>query len=299
MKKVSVIVPVYNNPDGLGKVLESLVNQSYPRELYEIIVVDNGSNDGLTLNTAVEYQNAYNGLLRVLTENSIQGSYAARNTGILHSQGDVIAMIDSDCIPSSKWLENGLLALDALGADLVGGHVKFIYSSRPSSAEMYDSIVHMQIKHAIATNSASPTPNLFVRKVVFNAIGLFPSDLQSGGDIIWTRKATRSGFKLKFAPEAEVLHPARNLNQLIKKRIRVAGAHFAVWRSKNISVLAIIRDMLRYLFPPRIRYIQKLIEERGSPQMNKHIWSIWFVAWACRYATNLGRVQALLRGVRL
>ena len=72
---VSVIIPVYNDTEALSKTLSELFNQSYPVRLYEVIVVDNGS-DQNTYAAVKNYQNIIYG-----TENKV-GSYAARNKGI-------------------------------------------------------------------------------------------------------------------------------------------------------------------------------------------------------------------------
>ena len=298
MRQISVIVPVYNNPDGLEKVLFSLVNQSYSQDDYEIIIVDNNSSIDRTREVALEYRNKYSELVQLVNENSLQGSYATRNTGIKQSQGEIVAMVDADCIPAQDWIMNGVKSLETLKADLVGGQVEFFFSDNPSPAEMYDSMVHMQVKKSIETKGVSPTANLFVRRDVFDAMGLFPSHLSSGGDVIWTGAATRAGFILRFASEAKVFHPARGFKHLIKKKIRVASGFFPIRRSKNISPLAVMKDMLRYLFPPRIRHIRNLIRERGDPDMYQYLWSIWFVAWVCRYATNLGRILPISKMVK-
>ena len=78
---VSVILPVYNGERYIKKCLESLMNQSYPKDKYEVIVIDNGSSDS----TVEILKTITNSQIQVLYE-SKRGSYAARNTGVSHSE---------------------------------------------------------------------------------------------------------------------------------------------------------------------------------------------------------------------
>lgn len=295
IKQVSVIVPVYNNPGGLQALLQSLLNQSYPRENLEIIVIDNGSTDE-TLSVARKCKSANQNQIQVLVENTIRGSYAARNKGIRQAQGEIVALIDSDCVPIREWIERGAAALDGQRADLIGGQVKFTFSSSASPAEMYDAMTHMQMQRAVEDHGTSPTANLFIRREVFDQIGLFPSAWKSGADMIWTRRATDAGFKLRYAAEALVMHPARGLRELLKKKYRVAGGQVLIWQANGMSMAGAARKVWRYLFPPRMRSIRNLIDERGTAEMKQRLWAIWAIAWLCRYATNLGRIQTFLQG---
>jgi glycosyltransferase involved in cell wall biosynthesis len=293
MKKVSVVVPAYNNSQGLATLLNALLKQTYPKTHFEIIVVDNGSEDG-TLDVAKKIQNDNKELVRILIENSIKSSYAARNKGLMNSQWEIIALIDSDCVPIPEWIERGVSSLEDLGADLIGGQVKYKFPSTTSAADIYDSLTNIQVESTIKNHGSAPTANIFVLRKVFDKVGLFPQTLKSGGDIIWTGMATNSGFKLKYAPEVIVAHPTRGLRELIKKKFRVAGGHWQIWQSKGIGRGKIVKKIIQYFFPPRPRHIARLIEDHGTPAMKNQFWSIWLVAWLCRYATNIGRLHSLL-----
>src|SRR5689334_6517067 len=110
---VSVIVPVYNDQQRIVTCVEALLAQDYPRECYEVLVVDNGSTDG-TLAALKALP------ITSLVENTKRGSYAARNKALQQAKGEVIAFTDSDCTPVPGWLAAGVAAIEA-GADLVGG----------------------------------------------------------------------------------------------------------------------------------------------------------------------------------
>ena len=213
---VSVIIPVYNDSERLQKCLESLEHQTYSQQSYEVIVVDNNSTEDLKPVISQFKQAQYE-------FESSPGSYAARNQGINRAKGEIFAFIDADCLPQPYWIEEGIQSLKDNSADLAGGQVTFTFSPAKGPAELYDSVTNMQIKENIETRKISKTANLFTYKYVFDKIGLFPAHLKSGGDVMWTKKATDANFYLVYAPKAEVFHPARTFWQLMQKQYRVGG----------------------------------------------------------------------------
>ena len=94
---VSVVIPVWNSPDLIGKCLTALAQQTYPRDRFEVLVVDNGSTDA-TANVARSYP-----FVAVLSE-PVAGSYRARNRGLRSARGEYVAFTDADCIPDPDWL---------------------------------------------------------------------------------------------------------------------------------------------------------------------------------------------------
>ena len=294
MKRVSVIVPVRDNAAGLESLLSALVNQTFPQEAYEVIVVDNGSRDS-TAAVARRYEQSHPGLVRVLIEASRANSYLARNIGIRNSTGEVIAMIDSDCMPVKGWIEAGVRALAAADVDLAGGKITWIQPPQPESAQLFDELVHLQNDRSIDAFGRTPTANLFVKRSVIDAQGLFPTHARSGVDGLWTETASKAGFKLVYVLEAEVLHPTRRFAELMKKHIRLGSGQPAAWAGRRRRPAEIVMLLFRNMLPMRPRDLHALIRERGRPAMQEHFWSIWWVAWCARLATNLGRVQSMLR----
>ena len=92
----SVIIPSYNRKDDLRALLPALVNQTFPKEQYEVLLVDGGSTDGTD-----EFVNAFQERsdirLRFLKQGH-RGAGAARNYGMREAGGQVFVFIDSDCI---------------------------------------------------------------------------------------------------------------------------------------------------------------------------------------------------------
>jgi len=97
---VTVVVACRNEESRLPDLLSSLSSQDYDHELFEVIVVDDHSEDG-TLNTALNYNGLTN--LRVIA-NKGTGKKKAVMTGAEAAKGDIIVTTDADCTMGSKWL---------------------------------------------------------------------------------------------------------------------------------------------------------------------------------------------------
>ncbi|WP_034445488.1 glycosyltransferase family 2 protein [Butyrivibrio sp. AE2032] len=93
LHKISVIIPAYNIEGLLEKCVESVASQDYPKELLEIIVVDDGSTDG-TGKLLDELASKYSNVTAVHQKNG--GSSSARNHGLRIATGEYVGFVDSD-----------------------------------------------------------------------------------------------------------------------------------------------------------------------------------------------------------
>ncbi|MGF1496386.1 MAG: glycosyltransferase [Elainellaceae cyanobacterium] len=283
---ISIIIPVFNNANLLKTCLDGLHKQTYPREFYEIIVVDNNSTEDIQ-SVVSSYGQAK------LVFEATRGSYAARNKGLSVAKGEVIAFIDSDCIPTEKWLESGAKTLEECAADLVGGQVSFSFSHQKTAAEVYDSVTNMQARRNIEERKLTTTANLFTHRYVFEAIGLFPQDAKSGGDLIWTKKATDSNFKIVYASEAIVFHPARSLTELLKKQFRVGKGQPMIWLQKGQSLRKTAFGTVHCLLPPKPQCLLESIDQDRRNEVQERIFGVVLVAWGCNIALALGRLTCI------
>lgn len=283
---VSIIIPVFNNHDYLASCLKCLSKQTYPSNAYEIIVIDNNSSE------AIQVTPSANPKITVAFE-STPGSYAARNKGLSIARGEIIALIDSDCRPVEKWIENGVAALQQAGTDLAGGQVNFSFSSQKTPAEVYDSVTNMQAKRNIEKRRLTTTANLFIYRYVFDDIGVFPQDIKSGGDLIWTKKATDANFKLVYAPEAEVFHPARDLKELLKKQFRVGKGQPLIWLTKGQSLRETMFGTVHCVLPPKPNQLLENIDQSRRGEVQEKIFRVMGVAWSCNIALALGRLTCI------
>ncbi|KEO73473.1 hypothetical protein EL17_11240 [Anditalea andensis] len=174
------------------------------------------------------------------------GSYAARNKGVKHAKGRILAFTDSDCIPDVHWLAKALDQMNSLNHDRITGPVKLYFESlKPSLYDQYELIFGFdQIENV--KNGSSVTANLIVRKDLFDQVGLFNENLKSGGDHEWNLRATKMGFNIGYYPDLVVRHPTRsNYSALRKKAKRIAGGKYAqIKKDKKAIVKMILRDII-------------------------------------------------------
>ena len=139
---VSVIIPHYNDLAALAVCHDHLRRQTWPPDRFEIIVADNMSRCGLAA-----VQQAAPAALLVLAD--IQGAGPARNAGVAASRGEVLAFIDSDCVPAQGWLAEGVAALRQW--DFAGGQVAVFARdpARPSPVERFEIVFNFDFRRYI------------------------------------------------------------------------------------------------------------------------------------------------------
>ncbi|PYF99678.1 Glycosyltransferase like family 2 [Georgenia satyanarayanai] len=218
--RVSVVVPVRDDPR-LSACLEALSRQSYPAELVEVIVADNG--DDPAVRALVDAQPG----VRYVAEPE-GGSYTARNAAVLVSTGEVLAFTDADCLPEPQWLTHAVRAL-ADGADIVAGRVR-VYArdaARPHPVEAYELVHAFPQETYVSRSGASVTANMCTTRAAFDAAGPFRSELLSGADIEWAQRANGLGLRTVYCAHAVVHHPARDSYAALRTKLRrvIAGRH--------------------------------------------------------------------------
>jgi glycosyltransferase involved in cell wall biosynthesis len=123
-ERVSIIVPVYNRAERLGRCLAGIFHQSYPRDLIEVIIVDDGSSDEVM--TVVR---KYSELLDIQYVKQADRGYrlsAARNAGIRSARYRNISIIDCDLIPLRNFIESFMRYLHYYDNVVLLGHQRFV-----------------------------------------------------------------------------------------------------------------------------------------------------------------------------
>src|SRR5208337_385920 len=206
---VSVIIPVYDGAAFLPGCLTALRGQDYPADRFEILLVFNDGSSPVPPGTFASPA------LRYLAEET-PGSYAARNRGLLHANGSILAFTDVDCIPHPAWLSKGVQALlNNPDCGFVGGSIELVpnSSTRPSAVDRYEMGVHFLQQMYVDQGRFAATANMITRREVMNRVGPFNSHLKSGGDRDWGNRATALGFPGLYEPEAIVRHRVRRLGE--------------------------------------------------------------------------------------
>lgn len=118
---VSVIVAARNEEHSIAECLASLCHQSYPRERYEVVVVDDHSEDStreVVMNVAAREERIK--LIQSVPESSLRGKTNALATGIRESTGEIVMITDADCTVPPTWIEETVRRYESR-VGIVGG----------------------------------------------------------------------------------------------------------------------------------------------------------------------------------
>jgi glycosyltransferase involved in cell wall biosynthesis len=290
---VSVIVPVLDDSERLQICLKALEDQTYPKNMYEVIVVDNGSQENIE-SVVSQYGKA------TLYFESKPGSYAARNKGLSISRGDIIAFTDSDCVPAQDWIEKGVAnILRVPNCGLIAGKIDIFFRDpdKPTAAELFESVMAFQQKHYAEVKGYGATANVFTFRRVIDQVGDFNDMLNSGGDLEWGQRVISSGYKLVYVEDVCVAHPARySLDELIKKHTRVIKGYYDfVKMKKTYPSISLLGSVAIELLPPVLSISRIFTNERfkrlkGIKEKSKVI----FVFVLIRYFRALEKIRLLL-----
>ena len=197
---VSVIIPTYNSASKIKKCLKALEEQRFPRERYEVIVIDDGSTDETGL-IAARFDIHY-----YYQEN--KGPAVARNCGAEIAKGDIILFTDADCIPDRNWIKE--MVSPFKNREIVG--VKGAYRNNQKTlwarfaqiefCERYDLLLTKDYIDMIDTYSAG------YRKDVFDLMGGFDESfpVPNNEDTDLSYRMSLNGYKMVFNPNAVVWH---------------------------------------------------------------------------------------------
>ncbi len=165
---VSIIVPARNEAGYIERCLTSLQHQSYPRQEYEIILVDNGSVDD-TIVIGRQYADI------VLSVEGVHVS-AVRNFGAKNARGSIYAFIDADCVADFSWVQNAVnLIQEALC--ICGSRCRVPADGTWVQRAWFGAIPTTRYE-AVYINSG----NLVVPASIFNSLGGFNEKLVTGED---------------------------------------------------------------------------------------------------------------------
>ena len=222
--KVSVVIPIYNGQSDLPELISCLENLTYPAQQVEYLLVDNNSSDN-TL--SILQATAKNSPITIIpkSENNIQSSYAARNTGIRAATSEIIAFTDADCRPQPGWLSSLIAPFVKPEVVIVAGEITAL-DGTTILEKFADRQETLSQKHTLAHKFCpyGQTANLAIRREAFAKVGLFRPYLTTGGDadICWRILRENIGC-IEFAPNALVKHRHRTTFEELQSQWRRYG----------------------------------------------------------------------------
>ncbi|WP_122089307.1 glycosyltransferase [Halalkalicoccus subterraneus] len=279
--KTSVVVPVYNDPDGLSTTVESLLDQRATD--YEVVVADNGSTDRTT---AVARSFAESDRVRHVIEDDVQSSYAARNAGIEAATGDVIGFVDADMWVEDDYVSSITRAM--AGRAYLGCDVDLVAGS--GIVSRYRQASGFPIEKYVTEDHFAPTCCLVVRRRLLDEIGPFDARLVSNGDLEFGRRAHEAGFAVHYEPTITLHHPARStLRDVIAQNVRIGRGREQIRRYHGD------RFEVRGVFEPRnylpvdpFRFRESLVER---PERRSDLLLWYLLACLQKWARTAGYLR--------
>ena len=231
---VTVIVPVRNGEQTIQSLLESLQKLDYDRNKIEVIVVDGNSKDK-TREIVKNYP------VKLVIENR-EGLNLARNIGIKCSNGEIIAITDSDCIVPQNWVTKIVENFKDPKVSCVGGSAKAL-SADFVSQYADNSIVRLMPFFRKREELEKVKPffrhpagcNMAFRRKVAEEVGYFDENIQFGFDEVeFADRICRAGYKMVLDPEVTVWHKHRStLSQFLTQNYRYGkGSGLVLKRNK-------------------------------------------------------------------
>ena len=189
MKKISVIIPTFNNPEIAIKTIQAVLTQTYPPQ--EIIIIDSSDSDGikayaLQLETFIDIN--YQRLQRLYPGE-------ARNLGATLAQYEYLAFLDSKTIPNKNWLQINTTYLANQNVDVVFGTTKYLANTNYQKA--LQASTH-------GKNAVETTPGSVISKHNFMLSAGFVENIRTGDDLYWRQRLKLNNF-LTITPNETTL----------------------------------------------------------------------------------------------
>ncbi len=240
---VTAVMPVRNEGDFIGKVLEDLRAQDFPHEKMEVIVVD-GESDDDTVAIASSFKGAFPNFK--ILENPGRLSSRARNLGAKAAKGKYIVFIDGHChLPSSKLISDIVALFEKSGADALCRPQPLTLSpqtlfqravslARASGlGHALDSTIYTNRERFVKAASSAAS----YRREVFDRVGYYDESFDACEDVEFNTRVDKAGLKSFISPKLTVEYAARqSLGALFVQLYRYGVGRWKLFR-KHPSTL--------------------------------------------------------------
>lgn len=294
---VSIIVAVFNGEKVIDDCVQSLLAQDYPKDKYEIIVVDNNSKDR-TKEVIKKYP------VRCVSEDKIQGPSAARNAGADVAKGEFLAFFDADQVAEENWLKKILEGWEDNKYGAFAGRNVHTNSKKNILGEYWEGVKSKNIEEKqqdFAKVNYFAGGNIALKQDVFMEIGGFDVSMITCEDIdmgLRLQKETR--FLIKYNNDAIAYHKERqDMASLLKREFGFGYGSALLERKhreiKKMFLILLMKTILRTAlgFAVLILGIFKPMKRR-----KEHL-SLTLLDMAMKWANFLGRSKFFYRSLRM
>ena len=261
---VSVVVAARNEEKFISNCIEALLNQNYPNNRFEIIIVDDRSNDKTAQIVQKYSQRNHNISLIQVKEipSNISPKKNALETGIIAAQGEIILTTDADCVPSKEWVKTMVSYLET-DVGLVAGFSPTESFGKPTLFSKLFTLDSISLAALSASSFKTEKPltvsgrNLAYRKKVFEEVNGFQNikhHISGDDDLFLHEVVKKTKWKLRYALNPKAIVKTRipdNLKQFANQRIRHAskGKIYSTWLKLFLVGIYIFNLLLILLLP--------------------------------------------------
>jgi len=205
----TVVVPTRDRPAMLADCLESIARSDYPRDLLDVIVVDDGD---LGDSRAAAVVDALGHRLDVsLRETNARGPSAARNLAAAEARGSILLFTDDDCRVDALWLRTLALSVRDTPTTAAGGSIvnQFDDNRWSTASQRVIDLVYAYYNADPARATFLASNNLAVHAEAFRELGGFDEEFRWAEDRDFCRRWLSAGHELIYVPAAIVEHAHR------------------------------------------------------------------------------------------
>ena len=261
--KVSIVIAARNEEANIKKCLESCALQNYPQDKFEVIVVNDRSQDSTAMivnNSSKDYKNIH--LLNITDlpdDYKNSGKKHALKKGIKKAAGEILLLTDADCFPQKNWIKS-MIQYFHEDVGVVIGHSPY------RGKGLINRLIQLDNLSIIAVGAGgigggypilSVGRNFAYRRKVYEEIGGFEKikDFSSGDDdllLMLVRKFTK--WKINFASHPDSFVPTQppiTINDAVKQRMRWAskGLHYTIPMTLSLMFIFLYNVILLITIP--------------------------------------------------
>ncbi len=246
---VSVVMPVRNEGHFIQESLGAVLHQDYPQGAFEVLVVD-GDSDDETVDEVLALRDRFPDIHVRVIDNPDRKPAPALNLGIAAASGDIVVRVDGHCRVEPDYLRRCVEALDATGADCVGGPMTTVGRSHRGRAIAAAQSSHFGVGGvAFRTTEqgayVDTVPFGAYRRPVLDKLGGFDEHIGCNEDDDLNFRLTRAGYRIWMDPTIRsTYYPREGFRALWSQYFRY-GRYKVPLMAKNRAVPA-----LRQLVPP-------------------------------------------------
>jgi glycosyltransferase involved in cell wall biosynthesis len=251
-KIVSIIIPSFNEKKYIGRSLDSIIVNDYPKENFEVLVVDGMSEDG-TREVVRNYIKKYPSIK--ILDNPQKFTNFAFNIGIKNAKGEIIIFGGAHAVYEKDYISKCVKYLKEYDADNVGGVLKTV----PLETTITAKAIAISLSHPFGAGTSyfrtgvkkpKSVDTVFggcYKKEVFNKIGLFNENLTRSQDMEFNLRLKKAGGKILLAPEiVAYYYPNSNLKDFFFHNFK--DGIWAIYPLKFIKTPLSLRHYIPFIF---------------------------------------------------